>query len=143
MAEYDDNEHRAAYERARDYATFADIVQHYDATARGNHDDIDYNAPDYDGAEYDNNGEPVLLIGITGPYDHDIFIVLDSVVDAIVEFGSFDDIPDNYDFLPSTAYQVDPDNLAVDDCGHHAADHRIWRCDRNVCDQHDIGGLDS
>lgn len=141
MAEYDDDEHRAAYERARDYAEFASIVQHYDDTARGNHDDIDYDAPDHDGTEYDYDGEPVLLIGITGPLNNDIFVVLDSVVDAIIEFGSFDDIPDDYDFLPATPYETDPDDLPTDDCGHRPADHRIWRCEFDIYNN-DLGGLD-
>ena len=91
MAEYDDNEHRAAYERARDYAAFADIVQHYDDTARPDHDDIDYDSPDHDGAEYDNNGDIVALVGVIGG-------VLYDIADAIEQFGSFDDIPDDYDF---------------------------------------------
>lgn len=144
MAEYDDDEQRAAYERARDYAAFADIVQHYNDTARPDHDDIDYDSPDHDGAEYDNDGQPVLLIGITGPYDHDIFIVLDSVADAIIEFGSFNDIPDDYDFLPSTPYEADPDDFPADDCGHRPTDHRIWRCDQFEFEHNDdFGGLDS
>lgn len=91
MAEYDDNEHRAAYERARDYAEFANIVQHYDDTARPNHDDIDYDAPDHDGTEYDDNGDIVALVGVIGG-------VLYDIADAIEQFGSFDDIPDDYDF---------------------------------------------
>lgn len=103
MAEYDDNEHSAAYERARDYAAFADIVQHYDDTARPDHDDIDYDSPDHDGAEYDNNGELVTLVGILGG-------VLYDIADAIEQFGSFDDIPDDYEFDPLAADEADSDD---------------------------------
>lgn len=103
MAEYDDNEQRAAYERARDYAAFADIVQHYDDTARPDHDDIDYDAPDHDGAEYDNDGELVALVGIIGG-------VLYDIADAIDEFGSFDNIPDDYEFDPFASDETDCDD---------------------------------
>ena len=99
MGQYDDDEHGAAYERARDYAEFANIVQHYDDTARGNHDDIDFDDIDHDGTEYDDNGN------IVTPIDLDDFIaanpaigVIIAVCDAIDEYGSFNGIPDDYEF---------------------------------------------
>lgn len=90
MAGYDDDIHRFAH----DNAVFHDIIQHYDDTARPDHDDIDYNPADLDnldGAEYDNNGDIVSLIGVIGGVIYDI-------CDAIEHYGSFDDIPDDYDF---------------------------------------------
>lgn len=103
MAEYDDDERRAAYQRACDYAEFANIVQHFDDTARGNHDDIDYDSPDdHDGAEYDNNGERVLIVNIAG--------VLDDICSAIEQFGNFNDIPDDYDFGYDDDWDDDDDS---------------------------------
>lgn len=90
MAGNDDDVQRFAY----DNAVFHDIIQHYDDTARGNHDDIDYEPAgidDLDGSEYDDNGDIVATIGIIGSVLHDI-------AEAIEHFGSFADIPDNYDF---------------------------------------------
>lgn len=46
----------------------------------------DFHNLDYlDGAEYDNNGDPIIQFGLI-------------VADAINEYGSFDDIPDDYEF---------------------------------------------
>jgi hypothetical protein len=88
MGDYDDDERANAYERAindydddrvdRDFfIKFADIVQHYDDTARPAHDDIDFEPADYDGYEYDFGGEPVTLYGLIvinlGPAFGDIF----------------------------------------------------------------------
>lgn len=70
------------------FIEFADMVQHYDDTARGTHDDIDDDDRDFDdGTEFDANGDPVITYG-----------VLIAVIDAVLDFGSFDDIPDDYDF---------------------------------------------
>lgn len=63
MDDYDDDEHAAAYDRAI-YYEFANIVQHYNDTARPPHDDIDFTPGDYDSAEFDNDGEPVTLYGV-------------------------------------------------------------------------------
>jgi hypothetical protein len=102
MAGYDDDEQRAAYDRAaefaRDNAAFHDIIQHYDDEARPDHDDIDYDPAgidNLDGAEYDNDGDPVIPIGSVLI---DIANTLYDICDAIDEFGSFDDIPDDYEF---------------------------------------------
>jgi len=73
MAEFDDNDRADAFERAinendrveRDvFIKFADIVQHYDETARPSHDDIDFEPGDVDSVEYDFGGEPVTLYGL-------------------------------------------------------------------------------
>lgn len=109
MGEYDDDDRADAYERAINdhfddvydepagvdpatYIQFANIIHHYDDTARPDHDDIDYDSADLDTLD----GDEFL-------YDDDIdpataFVFLLAVVDAIEEFGSFDDIPDDYDF---------------------------------------------
>ena len=63
MDNHDDDEHAAAYNRAI-YHEFANIVQHYDDTARPAHDDIDFTPADYDSAEFDDDGEPVTLYGV-------------------------------------------------------------------------------
>lgn len=63
MDEYDDDEHAAAYDRAV-YYEFANIVQHYNDTARPAHDDIDFTPGDYDSAEFDDDGQPVTLYGV-------------------------------------------------------------------------------
>ena len=97
MGEYDDNVQRAAH----DNAVFHDIIQHYDDTARPDHDDIDYDPAgldNLDGAEYDDNGDPVFLIGAVGAIIIDISGVINDLCDAIDEFGSFEDIPDDYEF---------------------------------------------
>lgn len=62
----DDDERANAYQRYI-FHQFADIVQHYDDTARPDHDDINYDSGDLDkldGAEYDNNGDPVAQYGL-------------------------------------------------------------------------------
>ena len=69
MANHDDDEHNSAYERASDdhistYINFANIIQHYDETARPAHDDIDYESGDFDSAEFDDTGQLVTLYGI-------------------------------------------------------------------------------
>lgn len=115
-----DDDRRAAYRRALgdfvydDYAIdndatrddreffieFADMVQHYDATATGTHDDIDESRTFDDGTEFDANGDPVITYG-----------VIISVVDAILEFGSFDDIPDDYEFSAGDDIPQIPDDF--------------------------------
>jgi hypothetical protein len=91
--EYDDNERANAYNR-HIYFEFANIVQHYNDTARPDHDNIDYTPADLDnldGDDYDNNGDPV------EPFSNfDQF--LGSVVTAVEQFGSFSAIPDDYEF---------------------------------------------
>jgi hypothetical protein len=132
MAGYDDDEQRAAYDRAiefaRDNAAFADIIQHYDDTARPDHDDIDYDPAgldDLDGAEYDDNGDPVFLIGAVGTIIIDISGVINDLCDAIDEFGSFEDIPDDYEFGPPETGGYNPSSCDRDS-------YRIFRqwCER-------------
>lgn len=84
---YDDDEQRSAYHRALNYEFF-NIVQHFDDTARPAHDDIDYQSPDYDGAEFDGDGQYVAPIG-------DINDILATIADLIAEYDSFEDIPDD------------------------------------------------
>ena len=72
------------------YAEFANIVQQYDRVARPDHDDIDFDPAsldDNDGVEYDHNGDIVITYG-----------VILGVLDAIIDFGSFADIPDDFEF---------------------------------------------
>lgn len=70
MAEYDDNEHNNAYDRATNfdastYIEFARIIHNYDDTADVDHDNIDYEPDDnYDSTEYDDNGVRVYLYGV-------------------------------------------------------------------------------
>lgn len=95
MSEHDDDEHRDAYRRAKDdhistYIDFANIIQHYDETARPKHDDIDYENNDFDSAEYDNNGEVVTLYGIL----MDFFKAYDDATD--VDYFN-DDYEDEYE----------------------------------------------
>ena len=61
MGESDNDKQRD--EKINDYIAFACIVQNYDATSHVEHDDIDFEH-DYDGAEYDDDGEPVTLYGV-------------------------------------------------------------------------------
>lgn len=105
MATNDDDEQRAAYERATfDHATyieFANIVQHFDDTARPDHDNIDFNydhdinfddinidTDQFDATEYDHNGLPVTLYGI---------IIYNFAFDDDDGDDPWDDYPDNYD----------------------------------------------
>ena len=85
----DDDERANAYQRYI-FNEFADIVHHYDNTADNvDHDqldDDDFHNLDYlDGAEYDINGDPIINYGL-------------EFVAAVDEFGSWDDIPDDYEF---------------------------------------------
>lgn len=98
MGKYDDDERANAYNR-HIYHEFANIVQHYHDTARPAHDDIDFDADDYDGAEYDHNGERVEPAG-------NVYDILSGIFGAIADYGSFNDIPDNYD-LPDNFYGAD------------------------------------
>ena len=61
MGESDNDKQRE--DKINDYIMFACIVQNYDATSHVEHDDIDFEH-DYDGAEYDADGEPVTLYGV-------------------------------------------------------------------------------
>ena len=124
MGEYDDDEQRAAYERAIDYHRFADIVQHYDDTARPDHDDIDYEPASLDhldGADYDLYGDDVPCIGIILHINNYII----SVAEAIEQFGSFKAIPDDYDL---TSNDVDLSVIFDCECGHSPTKHRLDGC---------------
>lgn len=93
----DDEIHQSAY----DNDVFHNIVQHYDDTARGNHDDIDFDAAsldDLDGTEYDNNGNRV------EPIDFDI---VSGIILAVYEYDGFDNIPDDYEFDGFVTYEDD------------------------------------
>ena len=97
MAGYDDDIQRFAH----DNAVFHDIIQHYDDTAYPDHDDINYypaSLDDLDGAEYDNDGNVVSPIGDIGGVIINLSDLLGDIADAIERFGSFDDIPDDYEF---------------------------------------------
>lgn len=90
MDGYDDDERAAAYQRYI-FAEFADIVQHYDDTARPDHDNIDYTADDlnfHDGTEYDDNGDPVIKYGL-------IFFVFRRADDN--DLNDYHDDYDDYD----------------------------------------------
>lgn len=66
MESGNDDERAAAYQRYI-FNEFADIVHNYDRTAHVNHDDIVYDQHDlnyFDGAEYDDNGDPVIQYGL-------------------------------------------------------------------------------
>ena len=92
MDNYDDDEHSAAYNRAI-YHEFANIVQHYDDTARPAHDDIDFTPADYDSAEFDSSGEPVTLYGV-------IIFNFGAKGDINVEaFNDYDPYDDPYFYL--------------------------------------------
>lgn len=92
MDEYDDDDHAAAYDRAI-YYEFANIVQHYDDTARPAHDDIDFIPADYDSAEFDDNGNPVTLYGV-------IVFNLSAGGDLNIEaFTDYDPYDDPYFYL--------------------------------------------
>ena len=109
MGEYDDDDRADAYERAINdhfddvydepagvdpatYIQFANIIHHYDDTARPDHDDIDYDFASVDNLDGDEFNDRDDIDPATA------FIFLLAVVDAIEEFGSFDDIPDDYEF---------------------------------------------
>lgn len=105
MDNHDDDEQANAYERAAfdhdTYIQFANIVHHFDETARPSHDDIDFNydhavdfddididTDQFDATEYDHNGEPVTLYGI---------IIYNFLADEMEE-DPWDDMPDDYGF---------------------------------------------
>lgn len=118
MAGYDDDEHRAAYDRAaefaRDNAAFHDIIQHYDDTARPDHDDIDFDSAgidNLDGAEYDQHGVAVILV------DPDIISNISTFIIATYEHGGFDNIPDDYEF-----------GAGPETCGHNPSFGRYYWC---------------
>jgi hypothetical protein len=99
--EYHDDERANAYNR-HIYFEFARIVQQYDDTARPDHDDIDFDPAsldNLDGGEYDDNGTSVEPTGI------DNFI--STIVGAIQQFGSFADIPDDFEFDTSQEDVID------------------------------------
>lgn len=111
FSDVDDYEEPAGVDPAT-YIEFANIVQHYDATAVGTHDDIEFDdasVDNLDGAETDQQGRPVINYGI-----------MLAIVEAIEEFGSFSDIPDDYEFLVE---QVRPE----DDGGFDRGAYPGWR----------------
>lgn len=66
MDGFHDDERASAYQRYI-FNEFANIVHNYDRTARPDHDDIVYDHHDLDhldGAEYDDNGDPVIQYGL-------------------------------------------------------------------------------
>jgi len=87
MDNHDDDEHSAAYNRAI-YHQFADIVQHYDDTARPAHDDIDFTPADYDSAEFDDSGEPVTLYGVI---IFNFSASSDTYIDSFIDYDPYDD----------------------------------------------------
>lgn len=115
MGKYNDDDRADAYNRYV-YTEFANIVQHYDDTARPDHDDIDFDSSsidDLDGAEYDYDGNRV-------EYIDDLDDVICNIVDAITHYGSFANIPDDYDFgiddTTSIEFFDDDDECTDDDC---------------------------
>jgi hypothetical protein len=114
MGQYDDDEHSAAYERARDYAEFANIVHNYDDTARGNHDDIDFDDIDHDGTEYDDNGNPVIPIDLADYIAANPAVgIIIAVCDAIDDYDSGDNF---YEAINYDSY-----------CHHEPTIHRLYR----------------
>lgn len=114
----DDDEQRAAHDRAiefaRDNAAFHDIIQHYDDTARPDHDDIDYDPTgidNLDGTEYDEHGVAVILV------DPDIISNISTFIIATYEHGSFDNIPDDYEF-----------GVGPETCSHNPSFGRYYWC---------------
>lgn len=89
--DHNDNHDSPAFNRYV-YHQFADIVQHYNDTARPAHDDIDFNPADLDeldGAEYDDHGYPVQQYGI-------ILLILSSDPDS-PDNDDLNDLRDPYD----------------------------------------------
>lgn len=102
MGQYDDDERADAYKR-HIYYEFANIVQHYDDTARPAHDDIDFDPADLDtldGTDYDDSGDRVDPSGLLDNF-------MGAVWNAINEFGSFADIPDDYSLTPDETTIID------------------------------------
>ncbi len=110
MDNQDDDEQKSAYERAGfDHATyieFANMVHHFDETARPAHDDIDFNydheidfddididSDQFDSAEYDHNGLPVTLYGV----------IIYNFAAAEDDYDFWDDMPDGYE--PDDPYE--------------------------------------
>jgi len=126
VGDWDADPQREAYQRAMgDYIEFAKIVQHYDKTARPAHDDIDFEAGDLtqlDGEELDMDGNPVIQLSI-------LFI---AIADAIEDFGSWDDIPDDYEFTPED-YPEDAQTVVFFDDYDEFAKHKK-RCRRKPKD---------
>ena len=110
MADYDDDEHSAAYERANNddhistYINFANIIQHYDDTARPDHDNIDYESGDFDSAEYDDNGELVTLYGVLLSF----FAAFDDATDVDYFNDDYEDDPDDDIIYDITIYRYEP-----------------------------------
>ena len=119
----DDNEHINAYNRAREHLTtfyeFANIVHNYNDTAYPDHDNINYVSPDYDGAEYDQNGQPVI------PVDYDEFADVAYFIIAVYEHDDYDGIPTSENDHDLSFNHYDWSN---DDCGHRPNQHRHFRC---------------
>lgn len=86
MGEYDNEDQRD--EKINDYITFASMVQNYDVTSHVAHDDIDFEH-DYDGAEYDDDGEPVTLYGV----------IIYNFVNSVEYDDGWQDYPEDSNFL--------------------------------------------
>jgi hypothetical protein len=111
-----EDERSAAYNR-HIYFEFAKIVQNYNDTAHPEHDDIEFvpaTIDELDGLELDMNGEKF------DPLDEFNDFIVD-LISAIQEYGSFEDIPDDYEFDA-------PDDVVID---------IIFRDDQEKCDSQD------
>lgn len=109
MGEHDDDERAAAYNR-HIYYEFANMVQNYDLTARPQHDDIDFTpatVDELDGIEFAPNGVDVSPVSLLG--------LLNEVVEAIEKFGSFEEIPDDYQLIADGDDGEDERNPSVTD----------------------------
>lgn len=112
-----DDERSAAYNKHILFE-FANIVQHYNDTAHPEHDDIEFEpatVDELDGIEIDMGGHRV------EPLDEFNDFIVD-LMSAINEFGSFADIPDDYEFdgpddaIINVIINDDYDNCGSDDC---------------------------
>jgi hypothetical protein len=110
---------REAYKRAmEDYDKFADIVHHWDQEARPAHDDIKYDSKslDYwDGADFS-------FVEQNAAY---ISVVLYNVDEALRIYGSWEEIPEDYDF----------DQPATEPFDYDDGNPTGWICDK--CKQED------
>ena len=118
MGNYNDDERSNAYNR-HIYFEFASIVQHYNNTARPEHDDIDFvpaTVDELDGIEFDYNGDYVTPVDDFDEFND--FIV--DLISAIDRFGSFEDIPDDYEFAGTGDALIDivvnDNECDCDDC---------------------------
>lgn len=92
MSDWMSDPQREAYRRAmEDYDKFADIVHHWDETGTADHDDIPYKA---ETLEFWDGVDIGMVVANTGY----ISIVLNSLEEALEQYGSWEEIPDDYDF---------------------------------------------